>query len=302
MLDYQALNALAAILETGSFDAAAARLGVTPSAISQRIRHLEERVGAALIVRGTPCTATEQGAALHRHVREVAAMEQAMGAAVRPARDGPALLRIAVNADSLPTWFMRGLATLEGYRFDIVIDDQDHSADLLARGDVMAAVTAQSKPLRGCDVVALGALRYRATASPGFVAKWFPDGLTGPTLEQATMLTFSTKDQLQHRWATRMGAQREPPVMILPDTNAFVDAAIGGLAWGMNPEPLIHDAIADGRLVDLAPDHPMDTPLYWQWPRRLDAVMAPVTRAVRASAKAHLHPVSTAAVPVQKSR
>ncbi|RED18482.1 LysR family transcriptional regulator ArgP [Pontivivens insulae] len=302
MLDYQALRALAEILDTGSFDAAAARLGVTPSAISQRIRQLEERVGATLIIRGSPCQATSQGRALYRHVREVAALEQALDQEVRPDADQAALLRLAVNADSLPTWFMEGLSQVRGRRFEIIIDDQDHSAELLARGDVMAAVTAQEKPLRGCDAISLGALRYRATASPEFAKQWFPDGLTPAALSLAPMLTFSRKDRLQHRWAEARGAMREPPVTIVPDTNAFVDAALGGLAWGMNPEPLVSDHLSSGRLIDLAPDAPLDTPLHWQWPRRLATVMAPVTDAIRASATRHLHQKVDKGRPAQKSR
>lgn len=50
------LAALAAVIECGSFDAAADRLHVTPSAVSQRIKALESRVGQVLVVRDKPCT------------------------------------------------------------------------------------------------------------------------------------------------------------------------------------------------------------------------------------------------------
>ena len=55
MLDYAALAALAAVIREGSFERAASALHVTPSAVSQRIRSLEERVGCALVVREQPC-------------------------------------------------------------------------------------------------------------------------------------------------------------------------------------------------------------------------------------------------------
>ena len=51
MLDYSALSALAAVIREGSFERAAQSLHVTPSAVSQRIRLLEERLGCALVVR-----------------------------------------------------------------------------------------------------------------------------------------------------------------------------------------------------------------------------------------------------------
>ena len=50
MLDYAALSALAAVIEEGSFERAALALHVTPSAVSQRIRLLEERSGSPLVV------------------------------------------------------------------------------------------------------------------------------------------------------------------------------------------------------------------------------------------------------------
>ncbi|MCW2624263.1 LysR family transcriptional regulator, partial [Mycobacterium sp.] len=50
-VDGQQLAAFAAVIEHGSFDAAAERLHVTPSAVSQRIKTLEQRVGQVLVVR-----------------------------------------------------------------------------------------------------------------------------------------------------------------------------------------------------------------------------------------------------------
>jgi LysR family transcriptional regulator (chromosome initiation inhibitor) len=74
MLDYAALSALAAVIREGSFERAARALNVTPSAISQRIRLLEERVGCAL--RDQPCRATETGRRLCQHVDRVRLLEQ----------------------------------------------------------------------------------------------------------------------------------------------------------------------------------------------------------------------------------
>src|SRR5512147_2415606 len=112
-LDSRQLAAFAAVLREGSFDAAARALHVTPSAVSQRIKGLEERLGRVLIRRGTPCVATEAGESLQRHARQLRLLEAealAPFAAAVPARGpagaGTALpLAIAVNADSLATWF-----------------------------------------------------------------------------------------------------------------------------------------------------------------------------------------------------
>ena len=54
MLDYPLLEAVAALDREGSFEGAARALHVTSSAISQRVKLLEERVGTPLVVRGGP--------------------------------------------------------------------------------------------------------------------------------------------------------------------------------------------------------------------------------------------------------
>ncbi|MEZ5756280.1 MAG: ArgP/LysG family DNA-binding transcriptional regulator, partial [Paracoccaceae bacterium] len=193
MLDPAQLAALAAVHRRGSFDLAAAELHVTPSAISQRLKALEERIGTLLIRRGTPCAATETGLRLIRHHDEVVLLEQALATELPGISPGPVTLRIAVNADSLATWIIPALASCTDFLFDIVIDDQEVSQDWLRRGEVSAAVTAHPGPLQGCDTLPLGRLRYRATASPAYLARWMPDGPTPAALSRAPALTFSDK-------------------------------------------------------------------------------------------------------------
>lgn len=285
MQDPAQLAALAAVHRRGAFDLAAAELHVTPSAISQRIKALEEAIGALLIRRGTPCQATETGLRLIRHHDEIALLERTLAQDLGLAT-GPATLRIAVNADSLATWVIPALAATEGFLFDLVIDDQDVSQDWLRRGDVVAAITAHPGPLQGCDTLPLGRLRYRATASPEYLRRWFPQGVTPESLGKAPALTFSDKDQLQARWAAARGLARAAlPTHRIASSQAFVDACLAGLAWGMNPDLLVAGHLAQGRLVELVPDTPLDVALHWQFTRLAAPALAPVTEAVRRAAK-----------------
>jgi len=291
MLDYPQLTALAAVHRRGSFDLAAAALNLTPSAISQRIKALEERMGTLLIRRGQPCTATAAGIALIRHLDEVTLLE----AALELPDPDTTTLRIAVNADSLATWVIPALAASENLLFDLVIDDQDHSQAWLKRGEVVAAITSHPGPLQGCDTIPLGRLRYHATASPAFCRKWFARGATPAALRHAPALTFSDKDRLQTAWLARTCGQRFPfPTHRMASSQAFVDAAIAGLGWGMNPEPLIARHLASGALQEIAPGTPLDVPLYWQFTRLTAAALAPLTRAIRAAAAGTLHPPQAA--------
>ncbi len=288
MLDYDQLSALAAILRTGSFEKAARQLGLTSSAISQRIKALEERVGAVLVVRGQPCQPTPAGQRLFRHAEEVALLEAGLGRDLGAFADMARTpsLRLAVNADSLATWFVPAMAVVDAFLYDLVLDDQDHSADWLRRGEVRAAVSSSSQPVQGCDCRYLGRLRYFATASPVFMERWFPDGVTPERLAIAPTLTFNAKDMLQSRWlALVAGADLSPPTHWLPSSHGFVDGTLAGLGWGMNPEILVGDAVADGRLVVLLSDYPLDVPLYWHWSRSAGPALKSLTEAVLAAAR-----------------
>jgi len=292
-LDSRHLAAFAAVLREGSFDAAARALHVTPSAVSQRIKSLEERLGRVLVRRGAPCTATEAGESLQRHAQQLALLEAEALApfGTAAAGGGPALpLALAVNADSLATWFLPALAPLaEGARFDLLVEDQDHSHELLRQGRVLGAVTAEPQPVQGCAVRRLGALRYRAVASPAFAARHFPAGVDASSLALAPCCVFNAKDLLQERFMRQLVRRRlQPPQHRVPSTHGFVHAALHGLGWGMNPEALVQPLLASGDLVEIAPGQVLDVPLHWQhW--RLDAdLLRRLTASVEAAAKAAL--------------
>ena len=287
MLDYPNLAALAAVHRRGSFDLAAAQLGLTPSAVSQRIKALEDRIGALLILRGQPCRATEMGLRLIQHHDEVMLLEAAL-----PLPDPrPTTVRIAVNADSLATWVIPALAATEGLLFDIVIDDQDVSQEWLRRGEVAAAITSHPGPLQGCDTHPLGHLRYLATASPGFIARWLPEGPDRISMARAPALTFSDNDRLQTDWlAQNIGGGLAFPTHRIASSQGFVDAALAGLGWGMNPLPLVADLIAEGRLVALLTGAHLDVPLHWQLARRTAPALSGLTRALIRTAAGQLLP------------
>ena len=297
MLDYASLSALAAVVREGSFERAARALHVTPSAVSQRIRLLEERIGCALVVRGQPCTATEAGARLCRHHELAVLLEDELR------RDLPALaqddphaaaptLRVAVNADSLGTWFMAAVADFcagHAALLDVVTDDQDHTAEWLRRGHVLAAVTSLAGAVQGCRSQRLGVLRYAATASPGFIRRWFADGVTARTLAQAPSVLFDRKDRLQERWVRQVTRRTlNLPTHRLPSSHAFVEASLAGVGWGMNPLPLVQQHLESGRLVELVPGRMLDVPLYWQSARLPVPALDALTRCVHTAARGSL--------------
>ena len=297
MLDYASLAAVATIVREGGFERAARTLNVTPSAISQRVKQLEERLGCVLVVRGRPCTATETGRLLCRHVEQVGMLEQDLREVlprVAPSgKDGGRVtLRVAVNSDSLGTWFIGAMAAfLSGDRalLDIALDDQEHTLEWLRSGEVQAAVTANARPVQGCDSAALGKLCYVAVASPEYVRRYFPRGVTGAALAEAPSLNFDRKDRLQARWI-RSVCKRDVdvPVHWLPSIQAFVDAGLAGIGWGVNPLPLVQAQLRDGTLVELVPGRILSVPLFWQHTRLQMPMLARLTRAVVSTARGAL--------------
>jgi LysR family transcriptional regulator (chromosome initiation inhibitor) len=281
------LAALEAVLRLGTFEGAAAELAVTASAVSQRIRALEDRAGTPLVIRTSPAGATALGARLARHARELALLDAGLAAELDAAQ-GSARLRLVLNADTLETWALPALAEAD-LLYEIVVEDESVSAERLRRGEVSAAVTTQAAPVQGCSVLPLGAMRYHATCAPGFYARHFAAGVSAETLARAPMLDFSGQDRHQRAWMRALtGRVLAPPAHLLPSTTGFVTAARLGLGWGLNPAPLVAEEVAAGRLLDMAPGRPFDVPLYWQWRSLVTPALRPLTRAITRAARAGL--------------
>jgi len=292
MFDYAALAAVDAVVREGSFERAAVALGITPSAISQRVRALEERLGAVLIVRSQPCEPTEIGRSLCAHFAQVQLLEADLRPSLNALGDGvsrPLTLNVAVNADSLATWFPQAAASLakvEGLLLDLVLEDEAHTADRLRAGEVLAAVTADPEPVPGCRTTLLGTLRYIACASPDFVTRHFSAGVTAETLATAPCMRFDRRDALQARWAQEAhGIALRAPTHWVPTTQGFLDLAIMGVGWGLQPVALARPHLAAGRLVELPPALAMDVQLYWTVSRLHATSLRALTDAVRKAAR-----------------
>ena len=281
------LDALVAIAEHGSFEAAARELHITPSAVSQRIRALEAMAGQVLVSRGAPCRPTPHGERLVRLGRQTRLLYDEASAALGAV--ATVELPVAVNADSLTTWFRDVLATAAGWdgtAIRLQVEDQAYSQRLLRSGDVLAAVTSDPEAVQGCSAEPLGALHYVPAAAAAFAGRWrrgrAPDWAAMPTV------VFGAKDDLQRDMLRRHGVPQLPPVVHQVPTSAdFLEAVRIGLGWGMLPELQARAGLASGQLVRLSGDV-LDVPLFWQrW--RLDSPrLTTLTDAVREAAGRHL--------------
>jgi len=268
MLDQKQGEALLAVTETGSFEQAAARLKLTASAVSQRVRALEMQLGQPLVVRSRPCRPTRAGQRLLRYLVRAALLDAEFLAETAAEQAAPLPVAIAVNADSLATWFLPALGEFlirDRVLIDLIVDDQDHTYALLEAGRALGCVSTEPQPLRGCVAEPLGGMRYRALAAPAFRGRWFPHGMTAEAARKAPVLVFNRKDRLQADFLERKF--RLPPgswpCHHVPASEPFLQALLLGLGWGMAPDLQAGAHLAGGALVELAPEAPIDVGLFW---------------------------------------
>ncbi|WIM68672.1 ArgP/LysG family DNA-binding transcriptional regulator [Corynebacterium breve] len=276
-MDAIKMETLATIVDEGSFEQAAYALGISPSAVSQRVKSLEKSTGRVLLRRTTPVTATDAGEVIVQAARRMALLQAETDAKLKN-RLSRVPLSIAVNADSLSTWFrpvLAEMAQLGKASLRLRVEDESQTLALLRRGDVLGAVTKESTPVSGCEVTSLSPQRYLAVAAPSLVA----EGINWATLP---VLRFGPADGLQDQMLDRhltLGERVERAESIIPDVYAFTEAICVGLGWALLPEVLASDLVAQKRLVVLD-DEPLEVPLYWQRWRLESELLSALTQAV----------------------
>jgi len=268
ILDPKQTEAFRTVIKTGSFEQAALRLHLTPPAISQRVRALESTLGSALVVRSRPCRPTETGQRLMQYLKRATLLEADLMAELAERSDAPLVVVAALNADSLGTWFFPALAEVlikERVLLDLTVEDQDHTYRLLETGLAIGCISTEPKPMRGCTASPLGSMRYRLVASAAFRQQYFPNGLNRNAARKAPVVAYTNKDRLTSSFLLRQLGLPEGayPCHYVPGAEPRFNAIRYGLGYGMVPQPLLQDALAEGIVVDLAVDAPLDISLYW---------------------------------------
>jgi len=287
-VDLAQLRTLVAVIDEGTLEAAARRLHITPSAVSQRLRALEVAAGGVLVQRGKPASVTAAGEPVLRLARQVGLLVDETGRQLAPATGRAPVVPMAINADSLATWALPALAPLAGeVRFDLHSSDQTHTSALLRAGTVMGAVTSDAEPVAGCRVTPLGRMRYLPCAAPAFVDRWFPDGRDAAALQRAPVVVFDRRDDLQHAYLRRhLSTTADVPIHYVPSSADFLAAVALGFGWGMLPELQLaggHHATAP-----FDPAGAVDVLLYWQQWRLESDPLDRVAGALIQAAHAHL--------------
>ncbi|MDM7932241.1 LysR family transcriptional regulator ArgP [Tabrizicola sp.] len=298
--DYDSLTILAAVIREGSFEAAAKSMKVTQSAVSQRIKQLEEKVGVVLIARGRPCVPTEAGLQFFRHFEQVGLLQQELAGRMRALVGGEegvaATVRIGVNNDSLATWFPKliKLATKElGILFDILPDDQEYTESSLRSGDALAVITTLETPVQGCKIISLGSMEYVAVASPELYQTHFADGVSLEALRNCISVAFNRKDTIQDQWMTTcFGATVPLSIHYVPSYEGYLSCCLNGAGWGLVPSIAGNPFIERGELVELSPGQKVSIALHWQAAMQSSEILSRLGNLVLEVAREHLVPDS----------
>ena len=298
--DYDSLVSLAAVVREGGFDAAAKSLDVTQSAVSQRIKQLEDKVGSVLVVRGRPCLPTELGLQLCNHVEQVTLLQHELNDRITSLVDGSsgkaATVRIAVNNDSLASWFpnvVKRAVREFNVQIEIIPDDQEHTEKSLKSGDSLAAVTSNEKPVQGCRRISLGAMEYIAVASADFHRSHFSDGASLKALEDAPCLAFDRKDTIQEQWMLLcFGKSISTVTHMVPSYEGYVACCLNGSGWGLVPGVAGAPYLESGELIELVPNKRIKVSLHWQCSTQSSEILRKLGEVVYKEAQAHLIPDS----------
>ena len=297
-IDYDSLIILSAVIREGSFEAAAKSLKVTQSAVSQRIRQLEEKAGVVLVARGRPCLPTEAGIQYCRHVEQVTLLQQELDERMRALVGGDiagaATIRLGVNNDSLATWFpnlIKRASQELGIRLEVLPDDQDHTEASLKSGDALAVITALETPIHGCRRLSLGSMDYVAVASPEFFLAEFSKGVSLDTLRGSTCLAYNRKDNIQDQWMTLCFGETVPlSTHFVPSYEGYIACCRNGTAWGLVPSIAATPMVALGELVELSPGKVTRVSLHWQASMQSSEILTRLGDLVLEEATKHLVP------------
>lgn len=281
MLDYKLLEALAAIVDQGGFERGAQQLNITQSAVSQRIKLLEARLGQPVVVRTPRLLPTPLGQRLLNHAQQVRLLEYDLLDQVPALGEGTQRLRLAINADSLATWWAPTLGDFchrRGVLLDLVVDDQEIALRRMRDGEVAGCICATARPVQGGRARALGTMRYRVAANPAFAERYFAQGVSERGLGSAPAVLYGPEDRLQQRYMDAKGLREPFAHHLCPSSEGVLHMTLAGIGYALIPECQARPWLDTGELVDLDPQQPIDVPLYWHYWRHggelLDALTA----------------------------
>ncbi len=269
MFDYKLLKAYAKVIQEGGFERAAEKIHITQSAISQRVKLLEEQFGQILLLRTTPPSPTPAGKKILKLYNQVKHLEDDFKRSLEPDDAGTfTTLPVGVNADTVDTWFFHAVQPFlkrEKVVLDLFVDDQDRTHRFLRDGNVLACISTRETAVQGCRIEYIGDIIYGLYSSPGYADKWFPEGLTINSLTKAPTICFTRDDTLNTKLFGQIfdSFPRSMPTHYIPSAVMFIHLLKNGMGYGVLPEQQSWELLLNNDIIDLAPENKIRVKLYW---------------------------------------
>lgn len=267
MQDYKLFVALDAVLKEQSFDKAAKRLFITQSAISQRIKLLETEYGEPLLIRSQPIKATPLGQKLLGHYQRVLQLESELDKQLNK-HNQLQTLPLAVNGDSLVTWFVDALAPIlqqQQIELNLYVEDESRTWERLSSGEALACITSKQRVMSGAESHFLGYMEYLCVATPDFITRYFNKGINAKSLQLAPAMICDQHDDMHIRFLQQHFSlqQGQYPCHTVRSSQAFVDITLAHGAYSLNSRLHIERYLQNGQLIHILPEKTLYVPLYW---------------------------------------
>ncbi len=290
MLEYRQLEALGAVIEQGGFDKAAEFLGLTQSAVTQRVKQLETWAGKPLVVRSNPPVPTDAGLPLYTHFRKIRLLEEDLQQVSDEGISGTSV-SLGVNASTLGSWFLPALSRImRSVLVDLHVGEANIIHQELQLGRLAGCISIRSKASRGCSVEYLGNLVLRCVAGSRFQQQYFPRGIEVEAMKSTPVVLFHPESQMLRMFQKSVMevVPFDVPAHIIPSQNEYLQLISDGAAYGFLPEPLFIRYREEKGLVDLSPASPIALPQYWHHWGIESEILEFITYQIRDEAKAGL--------------
>lgn len=257
-MDYEAIKTLESVIRNQNFERAAKELFVTQSAISQRINQLEVEHGQRLLIRELPYRPTEMGESILSHYRKVVSLEESLVLNSNQKDSKKSVVKIALNVDTLETWFMKVLQDPEIAKLlnlQITIDDEKYTLNYLKSGRVDLSIGTMKTPVSNHECIRLGCMNYVLVANPEFKKKHFPKKVADADFANIPAIVFNDRDDLQTAYLKKQfHYSGSYPMTLIPSTSGGKAAIIAGFGYGLQPVLDIQKELKSKALVLVTPE------------------------------------------------
>jgi LysR family glycine cleavage system transcriptional activator len=269
VLPLRALQAFEAAARHLSFVRAAEELHVTPAAVSQQIKLLEDHVGQPLFLRGTTLALTLAGKTALAPLKQAFELLEQASAQLRQAQHNRPLV-ISMPPSFAARWLIPRLERFQDLHPDIELRLSASTRQVnFDTEDVDVAVRYGKGHYPGLHVERLRTENMLAVASPRLAEKLQSvESLAESVLLHNSSMHWDPNAPTWPNWFRSLGVEPAAPLRIreFDDINLVIEAAVAGLGAALVWRSLVEDELASKRLLTMFSEQPVGNAYYFVCP------------------------------------